>query len=66
LQVRHLAPEPIVDVGVIRRWLWRLSPCVSLDFFRHRVSSSDERRRLVTKVSDPKTLSLALVACREW
>src|SRR5437667_7054425 len=46
--MRHLAPEPIVDVGVARRWLGRLSPCISLDFFRHRVSSSDERRRLMT------------------
>src|SRR5205085_3492118 len=55
LQMRHLAPEPIVDVGVVLRWLWRLSPCISLDFFRHRVSSSDERRRPMTQVSDPKT-----------
>ena len=44
LQMRHLAPEPIVDVGVVRRWLWRLSPCVSVDFFRRRACSSDERR----------------------
>jgi Integrase core domain len=65
LQVRHLVAEPIVDVGVVRRWLWRPSPYISLDFFRHRVSSSDQRRRPDdTKVSDPKTMSLAAaVAC---
>ncbi|MGH3025018.1 MAG: hypothetical protein ACRDLR_01030, partial [Gaiellaceae bacterium] len=40
LQMRHLAPELFVDVGVARRRLWRLSPCVSLDLLRHRVTSS--------------------------
>src|SRR5438876_4029562 len=53
-QMRDLAPEPIVDVGVLRRWLWRLSPRISLDFFRHRVSSSDERRRLMTQGIRPE------------
>src|SRR5262249_56282534 len=43
LQVGHLAPEPVVDVGVVRRWLRRLSPYMSPDFFGHRVSSCDER-----------------------
>jgi hypothetical protein len=29
-------PAPIVDVEVVRRGFWRLSPRISLDRFRHR------------------------------
>jgi hypothetical protein len=40
LQMRHLAPKPVIDHGVVGREFWRLSRCVPLDLFRHRVSSS--------------------------
>src|SRR5581483_3910429 len=42
LEVRHLASEPLIDAGMVRRWLGRLSAGVPLDLFRHGVSSSVE------------------------
>ncbi len=56
-----LVPEPIVDGGVVRRWLWRLAPRISLDFFGHRVSSFDVRFAFAARVSGSRTARCAKV-----
>src|SRR5207244_2757022 len=43
MQIRHHAPEPILDVRVIIRWHRRLSGRVWLACFRHRTSVPDEK-----------------------
>src|SRR5918994_1006354 len=40
MQIRHHAPDPILDVGVAIRWLRRLSGRIWLAWFRYRTSSS--------------------------
>ena len=44
LKIRHQAPAPIIDVGVVRRGLWRISPRISLDRLRNSASSSLNRQ----------------------